>query len=520
MIEKLRDNIHYLYIFSLLVLVTGLPLAKFLVSVSQFMLAGTWLIDGLLHNNFREKFHRFLRSLPALLLVSLFILHITGLIFTTDFNYALKDLRTKLPLLILPFILFSVDPPGPKETRFIYIIFILSTLAGTLISTGLYFTTDFLDVREVVKPLNSHIRFSLCVAISVILLLNFIRTGSMGKKSGLILGVALAGWFIVFLVLIESVAVLFMLLILSGIWVISRAFRRKKPYFRPVFFMFFLAGVLFIILFINNTVRDYRIPDRNEMKNLPAKTAGGNFYIHDSLSLPVENGRFIGLNVCEPELEKGWNSRSSLPYDGLDKRGQEIRFTIIRYLNSLGLTKDQEGINKLGEKDIQYIEKGYANVEYTRPFSLKSRIYKLLWESEQARRKGNPGGHSMLQRFEYAKTSLDIIKDNFWTGVGTGDMNIAFDEEYRRRDSSLGEQFRLRSHNQYLSIMVGFGIFGFAWFCVVLFYPVIREKRYHSFLFLNIYLVMLFSMLFEDTLETQAGVTLFSFFYAFMFRTE
>ncbi|MBM3437305.1 MAG: O-antigen ligase family protein, partial [Bacteroidetes bacterium] len=135
----------------------------------------------------------------------------------------------------------------------------------------------------------------------------------------------------------------------------------------------------------------------------------------------------------------------------------------------------------------------------------------------QAMKRGaNPGGMSVVQRIEYWKAAFSIIADNFWTGVGTGDMDTAFKERYAKMNSRLAPEFQHRSHNQFLAIFVAFGIFGLLWFVATLIYPPVFLKKIFEFRFLAFYIIIILSMLVEDTLETQQGVTLYAFFTSFL----
>jgi hypothetical protein len=117
-----------------------------------------------------------------------------------------------------------------------------------------------------------------------------------------------------------------------------------------------------------------------------------------------------------------------------------------------------------------------------------------------------------MQRFVYAQTAVSIIEENPWFGVGTGDLNLVFQEKYRQLNTLLDEKFRWRSHNQFLAISVGFGLLGLAWFLFSLLYPPIVTQRFSDYFYLSFFLVILLSMFAEDTIETQAGVTIFAFF--------
>lgn len=101
-------------------------------------------------------------------------------------------------------------------------------------------------------------------------------------------------------------------------------------------------------------------------------------------------------------------------------------------------------------------------------------------------------------------------------GVGTGDLPDAFTRQYQIMDSPLQQSFRWRSHNQYLSIFIAFGIFGLLWFLVTLIYPAIVTRRFLNYFYVIFWLIVIISMFTEDTLESQDGVTFYAFFNAFL----
>ena len=129
---------------------------------------------------------------------------------------------------------------------------------------------------------------------------------------------------------------------------------------------------------------------------------------------------------------------------------------------------------------------------------------------------GNPSGSSLMQRLEYMRASLNIIKDNLMFGVGTGDLEDAFNEQFTDMNSALESQYRYHAHNQFLGICVALGLVGFVLFIVGLFYPPIVLSGFKDYYFGIFFIIMVISMFSDDTLETQAGVTLFAFFYSLL----
>jgi hypothetical protein len=227
----------------------------------------------------------------------------------------------------------------------------------------------------------------------------------------------------------------------------------------------------------------------------------------------LENGRYTGLFLCEQELRSEWNKRSVVAYDSLDHRKQELKYTLIRYLTSRDYTKDSVGIWQLEQSDIVHIEKGIANYHYTQRLNPYKRLLEFFWEYDNYQRTGNPSGHSAMQRLEYWKTAREIFADNWLFGVGTGDVRKVFNAKYEENNSPLQSKYRLRAHNQYLTIAVTFGIPGLLLFLLVLIYPAWSKRMFQNYFFATFFVIAFLSMLNEDTLETQAGVSFFAFFF-------
>ena len=138
----------------------------------------------------------------------------------------------------------------------------------------------------------------------------------------------------------------------------------------------------------------------------------------------------------------------------------------------------------------------------------------MIWQVDRFRKGGNPSGHSITQRILYFQAGIAIIKEHFWFGVGTGDVARAFEDYYKNSQSLLDQKWRLRAHNQYITFILTFGIFGFLWIVFSLIYPVFLEKKWGDYFFVIFFIIGFLSMINEDTLETHTGNSFFSFFYA------
>lgn len=499
-----------LLFWALALMVISIPSSRVLMSMSQMAFGVLWLI----HGQYKNKWSAFVNNRVALLVTSLFVIHIIGLFYSSDFDYALKDLRTKVPILIIPF-MFSAFPKIDSDKLYK----LLNYFIGSVIIISLYISVKQFFTQEVLRDLISrevisHIRFSL----SLNLALFFILLQLWKQKIGFIdklFGIVVFIWLFYFLLKLEAfTGIVVFTVLLLGMFILI-AVHVKKASLKVLSWVFVLLIPLFVSYYLFDFYKVNTQIEEIEIENLDKESPSGNLYYHRP-DLGTENGKFVYIYLQEQELRTEWNSRSEIKYDSIDSRGQKLKFTLIRYLTSLDYRKDKEGVEALRDEDIKNIENGIANVNYTRGVGIDARLMKILLEYNNYVRTGDPSGHSVMQRIEYWKTASNIIRKNFWFGVGTGDMNIAFNQEYDTIDSKLVQKWRLRTHNQYLSIWVGFGFLGLLWFLFVLIYPVIYTKAYKNAFFMVFFISLLVSMLTEDTIETQAGVSFYVFFYSLL----
>jgi O-antigen ligase len=191
---------------------------------------------------------------------------------------------------------------------------------------------------------------------------------------------------------------------------------------------------------------------------------------------------------------------------------------VIRFLSSKGWNKDREAVMSLSSNEVEAIKNGCSNLEQMENNGIRMRIKNLGWEYRQYYYNGDVSGQSFTQRLAYWSTGLEILKKNWLVGVGTGDVDVAFKQQYETNKSKLEEKWRLRTHNQYITLGIAFGVSGVVLLLTVLFYPVFFHYKKIGFIFSSFLLIAAISMLSEDTLETQAGITFFVFLYCLLWR--
>ncbi len=531
------------YFVALMLMVASLPLSKFGMSVMQFTLLGLWLWSGfsfekafdfylkqnpfkatgnfiayvskLGYENIIKKFRIFFRNKAALVLVSLFLIHIFGLLHTSDFAYAFKDLRIKLPLLAFPIILSTMKPLEQKKFFTIMLIHAAAVLAATFFSTAELMKGEFSDIRKI-SVFISPIRFSLNICIAIFTLLYFAYIKDILPIGVRVLFVMIVVWLAIFLVIIESGIGLIILITLLFLMLLYFIYTIRNLYLKIGLAIIIIGVPVFLYTYVNSIINEFNNVESVDFKKLDKFTAQGNKYVHDTIYLGIEDGKYVGLYLSMNELRKAWNERSSFDFDGRDRNDQEIRFTIIRFLTSKDYRKDAKGIAALTDDELRAIERGIANVNYIKNPRLRTRISKIMLGYHNFKYEHDPNGSSVLQRIEFWKASLGLIREHLVLGVGTGDLEDAFNEYYEETNSPLKASNRWRSHNQYLSIFVGLGLFGFLWFIFTLLYPPLKEKKLFEYFYAVFFVTMILSMLTEDTIETQAGVTLFAFFNSFL----
>jgi hypothetical protein len=542
-----KQFVRYWYIFSLGVTIASLPFSKLGLSIGQMMIAGGWIMERydfrklrsfmagsslwqviprmlpvsvyLLFQGILTGFKQFSKNKTALIFSSIFLIHILGLIFTTDFGYAFKDLRTKLPIFLLPLFLSTSEAFEKKSFYRFMFLFILAVLVRSVFNTWLIATHHFIDIREVSHNV-SHIIFSLQLTLSIYALGFFLLTRNLFIlwQKGLML--LILAWLFVYIILSQTFTGVSVTLITLFVLIPVLIFKTRNQWLKTILIITILILVITLLLSLRSVVKDYYRVNPVDFTKLDSVTSRGNPYIHNIYGAQTENGNYLWIYIQWDEMRSAWNKRSRISFDSLNKKNETVAFTVVRYLTSRGWRKDADAIERLKPGEIDAIEKGVANYIFLEEFSIRGRIYEFLWGYDNYRETGNPTGATLMQRFEFWKASIGIIKDNWVTGVGTGDMNLAFKAQYEKMHTKLAPDQRWRSHNQFLSIFIGFGFLGFFWFLFAVFYPPRMLHRFDDYFFLVFLIISIVSMSAGDTIESQTGVSFFAIFYSLFLFTR
>jgi hypothetical protein len=496
---RFSSKVHYsIAVLSLVLLAVGMPFNKILMSLGSML----GVFNLLLERDFKEYWNNIKKNKAFLWLFIFIGIHLLGLLWTDDYSYAFHDLQIKLPLLAVPLAL--VARPIEKTHLYLILKILLVTLTfSSIINFGSYFNwfgdKVYLDIREM-SLFGSHIRYGILVGLGVGICIHLIEQ----TKKYQVLLVLLIIWFSIYTFYSQVISGGITLLIVFIFYLFKWSWNKNRV------LTYSLAGV-FSILFIS-LIGFFR-PQSSillDPDKLPKFTNEGNHYDNDLMSKHIEHNQPVYVSFCDKELRREWNKLSVINYDSLDLKQQFIRNTLIRYLSSKKLSKDAEGIKHLSSEDISNIEKGIASIDELKS-GLIGRLYAVRF---QLNNNEDPNGHSLLQRFEYWKTTVHIIQENWLIGVGTGDVQSAFDKQYEKEKSPLKIQNRLRAHNLYLTILVTFGVVGCIVFLLFLYQFLKFNFTKESFLSIVFLAVFMVTSLIEDTIETQLGVCIVAFFIA------
>jgi len=489
--------------------VIGLFFSLPVISISVIALSVLWIIEpGIV-----DRAKALLKNKVSLAILAFYLLHVIGILWSTDFDYAMKDLRIKLPLLAMPIALGTGCKLRQNEVKWVWWFFLAAAVTAAAISVVYGIANELTDKRDW-SPFISHIRLSLLTILAFFVALihaKSFRTHSIQWLALIVTALILLGFLFVLNAFSGIVA-----LVPAALYWTYLQFRSTSA--SKTMKLLSLGVVSVLIVLISYAVyiaKDFYTVKDVEWQQADQFSEQGERY-HFEWGNPIkENGYFVKYYLTQDELARNWAKRSSQQLFTQDREALPLLETVHRYMSSKGLRKDSVGVSKLSDSDVAAIESGVTNYLFLEKGPFFKRVYATIWEVDHYSMGHGADGGSLTQRFVYWKTAWQIIKDNPIIGVGTGDVQLAFDEKYDEL-GNLEQSFRLRAHNQYLTIWLTFGFGGLLLFLVGFVGPFWFNEKSRTTAYILFWLISGISMLNEDTLETQVGVTFFAFFFFFL----
>ncbi len=506
--------LRYLQFTGFAIIAVAIPFSNFFMSFGMFWLAGVVMLqvstDVVRGQSLAPRWKQFTSNSTAVALTILFLLPLVGLLWTTHYEYALWDVRMKLPLLVLPLLISLSHPITQGQFRALVGLYVLAVVLAVVWCLQVYWMGSpeiDRDVRKI-SVFISHVRFSLLIALALGLAVRFAYDSAKGR----VFIVLYALPCIYFIYIIGSITGAVVLAALCFWMILRLAIQQKTVSMRFAILALLIAAMAVVSVFVTKSYTQYFSVQPINWNTIEKTTPRGEVYDHHPDFLFVEEGHYVMTYVAWGEMYDAWYDISTVHLDSLDGRGHPLKGTLIRYLASKELRKDADGVAALEASEVRAIELGVPTCTDAREQGLRKRLNRIFFEWSNYRAGGDPDGHSIIQRWEFWKTAAHIIRNNFWIGVGTGDVKEAFRDAYAENESPLNNAYRLRAHNQYLTMWLTYGIGGVILFLLVVFFPVMKSQRRDS---LTVMIVLLVSLSFitEDTLESQAGVMFMAFFY-------
>ncbi len=494
-----RRNIHHIiYIVGLMALVACLPLSHFGIGLCAFIVFLNWIAEW----NWKEKWSLLQQNREGLLFAGLFVFCLLGLIRTENWAVAGHNLLSKVPLLIAPLIVITSKPLSKKELYWICLTFVLSTLFCCCYSFLFWLTHTVTDIRRISLFID-HIRFSLCIVLSMVFCLQWIIDIQNPRKLKVVFYAVLLlvlGVYLFIAQTLTGIVILTLILLVYLFYLLGKMpASPKRVVLLSLLSLTLLCGVTYFTIITYHYFHD----EDTEIKT--TQTAMGNAYTFKEDDL-IENGHRIGYYVCRHELEAAWSLRSDSTYDLL------LEQTLIRYLNSKGMYKDYAAVMSLTPEEIHHVEQHIANYDYTRAIGLRRALYQTYFSFSVYQKYGYIEGSSLLQRLELWKASCRLIRQNWLLGVGIGDYKEALDAQLQQQHSDIAYKTNRGSHNQFLTFWLMGGVFLVLYFVFVLLYPFVKMRSKVTMLYVALMLILVISMLTEDTLEAQTGRMLYAVF--------
>jgi O-antigen ligase len=243
------QNRTQLYLNLLALSLLFLPFRNNISSVFGIILFLFFFVDK--ENTVKEKCKRLIKNKLAILTLSIYLLHLIGLIYTQNFKYASLDLEIKLPLFIIPFVMFSERKLTSENQNYIFKFYTIGNLAALFFCIvfaviRLYLTksTTVLFYNELSRFMHPSY-FSLYIGFNCVFIFNKIaqlNTQDVKYKLQLLLNLAIALLFIIGILMLSSKAGI----LITGITLLF--FALKQLFYKKIILTIFLSMILLVLL--------------------------------------------------------------------------------------------------------------------------------------------------------------------------------------------------------------------------------------------------------------------------------
>jgi O-antigen ligase len=227
-----------------------LPLNPRISVLVTIFIGINWLLSGCIYFNFKS-----LLSPIPILFFSFYVLHLIGLVYTSNWIEGMQRVETKLPLLIFPLILFSFPIKSKKDISSI----LKSYVIGCLLASIYCFTNGVLKYLEtgenwmIYKKLGSFLGFhptyfSMYLSFAFFIVLFFLAKNNKTHSQKYRIGSGiLATWFFIIIVLLSSRMPILATVFILGVSFLAWMYFQKK-FFQGIGISLLAIALLFFSL--------------------------------------------------------------------------------------------------------------------------------------------------------------------------------------------------------------------------------------------------------------------------------
>jgi O-antigen ligase len=120
--------------------------------------------------------------------------------------------------------------------------------------------------------------------------------------------------------------------------------------------------------------------------------------------------------------------------------------------------------------------------------------------------------NGLTTRLAIWQCASQSISENVLIGSGVGDYKDDLHEKFKENNFYFGLEKEFETHNNYLHVILMFGLIGFIVFSIYLFLPLILAIRKQNFIYIAFLVIFIISFLTEDALSRNQGIMLFALF--------
>jgi O-antigen ligase len=124
--------------------------------------------------------------------------------------------------------------------------------------------------------------------------------------------------------------------------------------------------------------------------------------------------------------------------------------------------------------------------------------------------------NNSFERIYIWHSAVKVIKQNWFFGVGTGDVKDNMKLTFRKNGFVDGVKRNYNAHNQFLETWTGLGIIGEIILLTILIYGLVKGIKNRDILLQSFIILIFVHFFFESMLNRLAGIIFFSYFYSLL----